>query len=196
MGMAEPAIDVAQWRKSERARLIEMRLAVPASQRARWSERIGEALLELIGDARGAMVSGYWPFRGEPELVPFLRALRDRGIRTALPVVVRKGAPLIFREWKSGDKLAHGVWKIPIPAEGPEVVPEIVIAPLVGFDPERYRLGYGGGFFDRTLAAMKAMPRTIGVGFSQAALPTIHPQPYDIPMATILTEEGIVQPRG
>jgi len=185
------AIDLASWRKAERARLIEQRLAVPSTQRRLWSEQIGRALMELIGDARGPVVSGYWPFRGEPQLLPLLRDLQNQGIRTALPVVVAKGTPLEFREWKSGDKLAHGVWRIPFPANGPEVVPNVVIAPVVGFDSEGYRLGYGGGFFDRTLAALKTRPTAVGVGFSQALMPTIIPQWHDIPMSSIVTEEGI-----
>lgn len=185
------AIDLASWRKAERARLIEQRLAVPSTQRRLWSEQIGRALMELIGDARGPVVSGYWPFRGEPQLLPLLRDLQNQGIRTALPVVVAKGTPLEFREWKSGDKLAHGVWRIPFPANGPEVVPNVVIAPVVGFDSEGYRLGYGGGFFDRTLAALKTRPTVVGAGFSQALMPTIIPQWHDIPMSSIVTEEGV-----
>lgn len=129
--------------------------------------------------------------RGEPELLGLLRDLQARGVRTALPVVVSKGAPLQFLEWKSGGKLAHGVWRIPFPVDSPELVPDIVIAPLVGFDGEGYRLGYGGGFFDRTLAALDRQPRAVGVGFSHALLPTIIPQPHDIPMSAVVTENGI-----
>jgi 5,10-methenyltetrahydrofolate synthetase len=79
------------------------------------------------------------------------------------------------------------VWNIPIPADGPEVVPNVLIAPFVGFDPQNYRLGYGGGFFDRTLAALKAPRQVIGVGHPGGALPTIHPQVHDIPMDVIVT---------
>src|SRR3546814_11133721 len=89
--------------------------------------------------------------------------------------------------------MAHGVWKIPIPAEGPEVMPSVVIAPLVGHDPACYRLGYGGGFFDRTLATLRAAapdspPLKIGVGDGSGTIPSIRPQPYDIPLDVILTE--------
>jgi 5,10-methenyltetrahydrofolate synthetase len=106
--------------------------------------------------------------------------------------VVEKGRPLVFRVWRQGDKLERGVWNIPVPAEGEPVFPDIVIAPLVGFDPSNYRLGYGGGFFDRTLAAMPKKPLVIGVGYMSSALPTIYPQPHDIPMDAIVTEKGIV----
>lgn len=193
--VAESEFDLKLWRKAERARLIEERLSVPASERKLWSERIAATLIEEIGDPTGRIVSGYWPFRGEPELLPLLRKLGELGARTALPVVVAKGQPLVFRAWKSGDKLEQGVWKIPIPAEDHQVIPHILIAPVVGFDPEGYRLGYGGGFFDRTLASLDTNPLVFGVGYSRAAIPTIHPQAHDIPMSRIITEKGVIAAR-
>ncbi len=102
-------------------------------------------------------------------------------------MVVEKGQPLIFREWVPGARLTRGVWNIPIPADGAEVIPTVLISPFVGFDPQRYRLGYGGGFFDRTLAALKTPRTVIGVGHPSGALPTIHPQAHDIPMDIIVT---------
>jgi 5,10-methenyltetrahydrofolate synthetase len=157
-------------------------------------EAIRERLMALIGPAKGRVVSAYWPFRAEPDLRPLLRELRDNGARVALPIVVAKGQPLIFREWLAGTKLARGVWNIPYPEDGPEVVPEISIAPVVGFDGGCYRLGYGGGFFDRTLASLAEQPRCIGVGYALQRIPTIHPQPHDIPMVAVVTEEGVSQP--
>lgn len=179
---------VARWRKAERERLIASRLAVPADERARMAERIAAGLDALIGDPKDRIVSLYWPFRGEPDFRPWIASITARGATGALPVVVEKGRPLIFRAYRPGDRLEKGVWNIPIPAEGPEVFPDVVIAPVVGFDPLNYRLGYGGGFFDRTLAALPAKPLAIGVGYSLQAIPTIHPQPHDIPMDRIVTE--------
>ena len=86
--------------------------------------------------------------------------------------------------------MVQGFWKIPVPAEGPEVVPDIMLAPLVGWDDAGYRLGYGGGYFDRTLAAFAVRPLVIGVGLAAAQLPTIFPQPHDIAMDSIVTEAG------
>jgi 5-formyltetrahydrofolate cyclo-ligase len=106
---------------------------------------------------------------------------------------VEKNAPLIFRRWRAGEPLARGVWNILVPADGPELAPDVVIAPLVGYDRQGYRLGYGGGFFDRTLAALPKKPRAIGVGYSQAAMTTIYPLAHDVPMDVIVTEEGIVE---
>jgi 5,10-methenyltetrahydrofolate synthetase len=109
-------------------------------------------------------------------------------------VVIRKSHPLAFREWRSGDPLERGVWKIPFPAHGKEVVPDVVIAPVVGFDVRCYRLGYGGGYFDRTLASLPSMPTRIGVGYSSQRLETIFPQDHDIPMEMIVTETEVVRP--
>lgn len=180
--------DVKRWRKAERERLIAARLAVLADVRKAMSQRIGESLDAVIGDIAGRMVSLYWPFRGEPDLRPWIASVNERGGRTALPVVVEKGQPLVFRAYTPGDRLEKGVWNIPIPAEGDQVLPDIVISPIVGIDPGQYRLGYGGGFFDRTLAAMPFKPLVIGVGYELQRLATIYPQPHDIPMDRVVTE--------
>ena len=111
-------------------------------------------------------------------------------------MVIQRHAPLIFRRWRRGEPLEPGVWKIPVPSEGPIVTPDIVIAPVVGFDPACYRLGYGGGFFDRTLAAFARRPRFVGVGYAQQAIRTIYPQAHDVAMDMIVTEPGIVTPAG
>jgi 5,10-methenyltetrahydrofolate synthetase len=188
-GDVQTRADVMRWRKAERRRLIEARLAISAEERARMAAAIGSGLDAAIGNVKGRLVSLYWPFRGEPDLRPWANSVIGRGGSIALPVVIEKARPLIFREWKPGQKLEKGVWNIPVPVEGPEVTPEIVIAPVVGFDPANYRLGYGGGFFDRTLAGMETKPLVIGVGYVMSAIPTIYPQPHDIPMSRIITEK-------
>lgn len=182
--------DVARWRKAERERLIAERLAISAETRAGYAARIADGLDAAIGAMAGKIVSLYWPFRGEPDLRPWLGSVVERGGTAALPVVVEKGKPLVFRAYRPGDPLEKGVWNIPIPASGEPVIPDVVIAPVVGFDPGRYRLGYGGGFFDRTLAALPRKPMVIGIGYAMQAIPTIYPQPHDIPMDRIVTEAG------
>lgn len=185
--------DVRRWRKAERERLIAARLAVSADTRAAMSNRIAAGLDALIGDIAGRMVSLYWPFRGEPDLRAWMASVNERGGRTALPVVIEQGQPLVFRPYKPGDRLEKDVWNIPIPAEGDPVLPDIVISPIVGIDPGKYRLGYGGGFFDRTLAAMPFRPLVIGVGYELQRIPTIYPQPHDIPMSEVVTEVTVAQ---
>jgi 5-formyltetrahydrofolate cyclo-ligase len=100
--------------------------------------------------------------------------------------VIQAGHPLEFRAWAPGEPLERGVWNILVPSDGPAVFPDVVIAPVVGFDAENYRLGYGGGFFDRTLAAMPRKPLVLGIGYAEARIDTIYPQPHDIPMDRII----------
>lgn len=190
----EPAVqdawpDVCRWRKAERKRLIDERLAVDAEERGARSLRIASALDLAVGRVSGRIVSGYWPFRGEPDLRNWAIKVIERGGRIALPVVVKKGWPLEFRIWGPGDPLERGVWNILVPSHGPAVQPDVVIAPVVGFDQANYRLGYGGGFFDRTLAAMSTRPYVVGVGYAGSRIQTIYPQPHDIPMDVIVTDE-------
>jgi 5-formyltetrahydrofolate cyclo-ligase len=112
------------------------------------------------------------------------------GGRCALPVVTKPGRPLVFRSWERGERLKRGFWNIPVPAGGYEVVPDVVIAPVVAFDKACFRLGYGGGHFDRTLAEMPKNRRVVGVGYSMTEAASIFPQPHDIPMDAIVTESG------
>ncbi|WP_018427798.1 5-formyltetrahydrofolate cyclo-ligase [Hoeflea sp. 108] len=185
--------EVRRWRKAERARLIEHRLEVSADARTAMAGLIAQGLDKIVGDVAGRLVSLYWPFRGEPDLRPWLASVNARGGKTALPIAIQLGRPLTFKAYAPGDKLERGVWNIPVPATGPEVIPDIVIAPLVGFDGSGYRLGYGGGFFDRTLAALPRKALVIGIGYELARLPTIYPQPHDIPMDRIVTEAGVIR---
>ncbi|MCK6449368.1 MAG: 5-formyltetrahydrofolate cyclo-ligase [Alphaproteobacteria bacterium] len=200
MGLAAAAdprqrADVLRWRKAERERLIKERLAIASDLRRAHDDKIAANLETAIGDVAGLIVSAYWPFRGEPDLRAFLERVVVRGGRTALPVVIARGQPLVFRAWSRGDRLERGVWNIPQPASDAEaVLPDVVIAPVVGYDPACYRLGYGGGFFDRTLAAMPRKPRVLGVGYRRQAIATIYPQPHDIPMDAVVTEDGVVAP--
>jgi 5-formyltetrahydrofolate cyclo-ligase len=181
--------EVKRWRKAERERLIAARLELPADTRAAHADIIATKLDRLIGDVSGHVVALYWPFRGEPDLRGWAGTVRDRGGHVALPVVVEKGRPLIFRIWRPGEKLEKGVWNIPIPASGDPVLPDIVVSPVVGFDGGNYRLGYGGGFYDRTLASLPRKPRVIaGVGYEMQRIDTIYPHEHDIPMDAVLTE--------
>jgi len=187
--LADPqqARDVARWRKVERERLLALRLALSAESRAAQTVAITADLDLLTPPEEPQIVSVYWPIRGEPDLRPWMHARSERGTRIALPVALSHGQPLTFREWRPGARLAHGLGRIPYPADGLELTPTVVLAPVLGFDPQGYRLGYGGGFFDRTLAVLRPRPLVIGVGYSCAAIKTIFPQPCDIPMDWIVT---------
>ena len=180
--------DVKLWRKTERERLIAERLALPPELRREYADRIATRLDDLVHPIAGRTVSTYWPLHGEPDLRPWMERIIARGGRCALPVVVVKNAPLIFRTWTQGAKMERGFWNIPVPAGGAEVIPDIIIAPVVGFDSQCYRLGYGGGYFDRTLATFRGSRHVIGVGYASAQIATIHPLAHDIPMNAIATE--------
>ncbi|HJR21585.1 MAG TPA: 5-formyltetrahydrofolate cyclo-ligase [Dongiaceae bacterium] len=180
---------ILAWRKEQRAQLIPARVAIPDAARDAWTQRI-IASLEPIVMAVEEPVSFYWPFRGEPNLRPLMRRMVAAGKAVALPVVVEKRHPLEFRPWTPGCEMELGVWNIPIPDTRERVTPRLLLAPVVGFDPQRYRLGYGGGYFDRTLAALTGPRIVIGVGYDSQAIATIHPLPHDIPMDRIVTESG------
>jgi 5-formyltetrahydrofolate cyclo-ligase len=177
------------WRKEQRAQLIPARVAIPDVTRDEWTKRI-IASLEPIVMAVDGPVSFYWPFRGEPNLRPLMRRMVAAGRTVALPVVVQPRHPLEFRPWTPGCEMVLGVWNIPIPDTKERVTPRLLLAPVVGFDLQRYRLGYGGGYFDRTLAALPGPRTVIGVGYDSQALATIHPLAHDIPMDRIVTESG------
>ena len=189
MGLDLPGtVSTAEWREQERKRLISARQGISVRERSTRTDAIITALDKLLPDIRGQTVSLYWPFRGEPDLRGWMNALIERGADCALPVVLAKATPLGFRSWRPGEQLERGVWGIPIPARGRDVQPTIVIAPVVGFDESRYRLGYGGGYYDRTLAVLQPKPFVIGVGFEQQRIESIRPQWHDVAMDAIVTE--------
>jgi len=175
------------WRKAERERLLALRQDMPASQRRLLGEKIEAGVKAALAAAPGPL-GVYWPFRAEFDPRGIVDWAVAAGRVVALPVVVDRKGPLEYRAWKPGEPLVDGVWNIPVPEKRELVVPEAVLAPLVGFDAACYRLGYGGGYFDRTLAALKPRPMAIGVGFAMQELATIHPQDFDIPMDVIVTE--------
>lgn len=193
---AQTALDVARFRKAKRDELIAARLKLTVKERRAIAAAIAAELDHIISPAKGITISLYWPIRGEPDLRGWMTRVIETGARIALPVVKVKAQPMIFREWTPGCAMAPGIWQIPVPTEGEEIIPDVVISPLVGFDAECYRLGYGGGYFDRTLAALSPRPKVIGIGYASSRLSTIFPQPHDIPMDHIATGSGDILTRG
>lgn len=184
-------VEVKAWRRVERERLIALRMALAPAERRSMGERIAASVHEIVA-ARPGILGIYWPFRAEFDPRPLVDGLVAAGRGVALPVVVDKKGPLEYRAWAPGDPLTAGVWDIPIPEKRDIVIPAMVLAPVVGFDRAGYRLGYGGGYFDRTLASLDPRPLAIGVGFGCQAIETIYPQPFDIPMNVMVTENGVI----
>lgn len=144
------------------------------------------------------IVSGYRPIRTEIDPTPLMAALREAGHRLCVPVIKGRGLPLRFREWHPHVPMIEGPFGAEIPAEGEWVEPQLLIAPLVAFDGAGWRLGYGGGFYDRTLALLRARRRTLAVGLAYAAqqLDLVPHDPTDQPLDAIVTEEGPIRPAG
>ena len=190
----QQAVDVARWRKAKRAELLAARAALPVAELQAVAKDIAaglDAMMEqLVPDVTGVVISGYWPIKAEPDLRFWLASLAARGAITALPVVEQRFHPLVFRPWKPGDAMVRGDWNIPVPATEAKVQPDVALAPLVGWDEAGFRLGYGGGYFDRTLAARKP-ELVIGVGLASARLATIFPQPHDIALGHIVTDAAL-----
>jgi 5,10-methenyltetrahydrofolate synthetase len=179
------------WRRTQRERLIGERSALDSLTLERWRHRIDGFLERSFPGLAGRRVAFCWPIKNEYDARHFARTLRGRGSLTALPIVVAPRQPLAFREWHPGVELAKGALDIPYPVGSAEIVPEAVLLPMNGWDPQGYRLGYGAGFFDRTLASLGKHPVVIGISYEQARLDTIHPQPWDIPVDYLVTERGV-----
>ena len=188
--------DIKSWRAAQRTTLIAARLVIADADRRRWTNAIEVRLRAALSDVRGLAIGYYMPFRGEPDLRPLLDTWRAAGAETALPVVVARGEPLEFRRWWPGAPVRKGAFSLPMPDGTPLVAPQVVLLPPVGFDARGYRLGYGGGYFDRTLAALVPTPLKIGVAFEVSRIATIYPQPYDIAMDYIVTEAGVYRAGG
>ena len=153
--------------------------------------------LDFAGDVSGKTVSGFIPYLSEIDTRPLLKLLRARGCTTCVPVVIENNTPLEFRTWAPGDLTVPGRWGIPVPPEGTAVVdPDILLVPLLAYDQAGYRLGYGGGFYDRTLEKLRAIkPVTaIGVAYSAQQVDAVIRGEHDQPLDWILTEKGPVKP--
>jgi 5-formyltetrahydrofolate cyclo-ligase len=185
------ATTLKAWRRAERERLIAARLAIAPAGLDSWRRRIDGYLERSFPGLARCRLAFCWPIKGEYDARHLARTLRSRGALTALPVVVAPKAPLIFREWHPRIELAKGALDIPYPVNSQEVAPDAVLLPMNGWDAQGYRLGYGAGFFDRTLASLPRKPLSIGVSYEIAKMPSIHPQAWDLPMDYVVTERGV-----
>jgi 5,10-methenyltetrahydrofolate synthetase len=183
--------DLKLWRKTQRERLVAARVALAPDLVQAWRRRIDASLERSFPGLARARLAFCWPIKNEYDPRHFVKTLRSRGALTALPVVVAPKQPLAFREWHPGVQLARGPMDIPYPVNSAEVVPDAALVPMNGWDAQGYRLGYGAGFFDRTLASFAKKPVVIGISYELGRLDTIHPQPWDVPMDYVVTERGV-----
>jgi 5-formyltetrahydrofolate cyclo-ligase len=184
---------IRAWRVERRKERILRRMGCEAAERQQIAAAIGARLKGLLDRSSFAVLGIYWPIRGEIDVRDLARAYLQAGKRVALPVVVTQAGPVEFWQWQPDMPMARGVWNIPVPAERIVLTPDTLVVPMTGYDRAQYRLGYGGGYYDRTLAAASPRPRTIGVVRSDAELMTIYPQPHDIPMDAIVTEHSVME---
>ncbi|MDR2636919.1 MAG: 5-formyltetrahydrofolate cyclo-ligase [Zoogloeaceae bacterium] len=177
-------------REEMRKNAIQARERLSAGEVEAFSARIVAHLLHHFPQAPGASIAFCWPVRNEPDIRAAIHAWREAGASAALPVVLAPGKPLVFRRWTPQTALLPDRHGIPCPADTPEVVPDVLIIPLNAFDAAGYRLGYGGGFFDRTLAVLEPRPLVIGAGFELGRVADIHPEAHDQPLDWLFTEKG------
>lgn len=182
--------DVAAFRKAERQRLYALRKAVALDDRKAMAENIARQLDERLPGKAGRIIAVYWPIRGELDLRGWMASAHAHGAMIALPVVIEKDQPVEFHSWTPDTPMRLGTWRIPVPETPRPVTPDTVIVPLLGVDAQNYRLGNGGGYYDRTLARLPSGTRTIGVGQDFCMMRTIYPMPWDIAMKEIVLGSG------
>ncbi len=170
-----------------RRKLLAMRKAMPPEEKAWRDKAIAERLLAWLEANPADSIGVYWPIQGEPDLTDVYRVLAARGVQLALPVVVEREAPLAFHAWHPGDTLMADVHGVMAPSNHSAAVqPELLAVPCVGFNARGYRLGYGGGYYDRTLAG-KAPPRTVGIAYAMCEA-VFEVGTYDVKMGAIIAE--------
>ncbi len=185
------ANELRALRSALRSRLIAAREALPADIHAQLSRKVERHLGALVDALNPAVLAFCWPFRSEFDARALVSGRLPGGLHACLPVVMDNDSPLEFREWTPNSEMIEDRYDIHIPARGAALRPDAILMPLNGFDAAGYRLGYGGGYFDRSLAAIAPRPRAIGVGFELARIDSIRPQAHDLPMDFIVTEAGI-----
>ncbi|MFY9721313.1 MAG: 5-formyltetrahydrofolate cyclo-ligase [Azonexus sp.] len=184
--------DNTAWRRALRQAMASRRAALAGAEHEALSARIVAHALATLPKPRVAAFC--WPIKHEPDVRPLLANWRSADVRAALPVVVAESEALRFREWSPDSRLEADRYGIPTPSAGEWLTPDLILLPLNGFDGAGYRLGYGGGYFDRTLAALSPRPLAVGVGFEINRVVSIRPEAHDQRLDWIITENGAFRP--
>lgn len=190
-------LSIADKKKLARKAAGDVRKTAHELLKASAGQSLVDQGLDFAGDLTGKTVSGFIPYLSEIDTRPLLRSLGARGLQTCVPVVIENNTPLEFRVWAPGDATVPGRWRIPVPPEGTAVVdPDVLLVPMLTYDRSGYRLGYGGGFYDRTLEKLRAIKSVIaiGVAYSAQQVDTVVRGEHDQPLDWILTEKGPFRP--
>ncbi|WP_404980440.1 5-formyltetrahydrofolate cyclo-ligase [Caballeronia sp. LZ019] len=186
----------AEPKSTLRATLLAAREAQQEEPSRAHADAALAARLRAVLEARAVGCIGfYWPVAGEFDaravLAEWLAA--DEAREAALPIVVQPHAPMAFHAWRADSPMKSGRYRIPVPEEERVVAPELLLVPCVGFDADRYRLGYGGGYYDRTLAAwpVAKKPVTIGIAYEAGKLDALPRESHDMPLDAIVTEAAL-----
>lgn len=185
-------------RDVERRRLVGWRESIDAPTRRLADQAIGERLEAVLSPHPPGVLALYWPIRGEPDLSGCLDRLARLGWRFALPRVIGRGQPLTFGGWQPGQAMREVGYGLKLPEPFEAVMPDVMVIPCVGFDPRCFRLGYGAGFYDRTLGdtAFAARPViAIGVAYDGCEITHFEAQAHDRPLDCVLTETRLIKAR-
>ncbi len=188
-----------QEEKKALRKVLLARRAAAVARSGQAGTALRDALTAALSIPDKAAVAGYLPMGDEIDVLPALSALRESGHCIAMPIVAARGQPLRFRQWRPDDALEDGPLGTKHPCESaPEVQPDVLIVPLLGYDRRGYRLGYGGGYYDRTVAALRSAGEllAIGVGFADQEVAEIPRGPQDEAMDWIVTPREAFQAEG
>ena len=183
-------------RQALRRQGIERRMALPPPTHAALSTRVCALIQQHFPELAGMHVAFCWPYKNEPDLRPLMQswlAEGNPGYAALLPVVIDADRALAFRAWTPDCTIQTDRYGIPTPSSGDFLTPDALLIPVNAFDVRGYRIGYGGGYFDRTLASQQPPPLAIGVGFELARVDSIEPEEHDVPLAAIVTEAGVLR---
>jgi 5-formyltetrahydrofolate cyclo-ligase len=178
------ALDIAKQQAREKA-LAAAGKCLPA-----WGEQLGKWVLEIIKPPSDAVIAGFWPLAGEIDIRPLLHALVAEGHSIVLPETPKRGEALRFRRWQPGGRMLPGRFGTMVP-DGEYLTPTWLLVPLVAFDRQGHRLGYGGGYYDRTLKLLDGAAR-IGCAFAAQELDEVPTGPYDVSLDAVATERGVI----
>jgi 5-formyltetrahydrofolate cyclo-ligase len=179
------------WRQQQREQLIQQRQDLSDIERQTIEQACLLTITEHLQTIKPGVLGLYWPIKGEIDCRSLAPSLIKQGWTITVPVINSETKCLNFAVWTPDTVMKTGTWNIPVPQQQQLLIPDHFLVPLVGFDTNNYRLGYGGGYYDRTLAAISSPVHTIGVGMELGRFDSIQPHELDIPMSRIITEKGI-----